>query len=310
MAVVAAPSSSAIRSPQPAQSAAVPPGGTAAEIRNAPSSFDFAQQMVRSDLPPPQNAPMDRVNNIESRSSEILASFQIQRTGQQVRIVDADGSDYEGQVLEPALLQRMQTAAQANRPAAKAMAAPPGAANAVQQRIVGGNFQGQRNGYLDAQASAGELPPRTAIDNEAAQNQVSSPGAAGAQLSGQQQTGAGSGFAFQVSGLNRRLNQNVTILGNCSTAPLPISGFVTAGNLSNQSQARAGSSGVMDNLQVAPARPPASQSQNNFDNNNLNYRSNQNIQNAAFTGQSWRVTGQVQIGPSNYFDLDAATVPP
>ena len=66
-------------------------------------------------------------------------------------------------------------------------------------------------------------------------------------------------------------------------------------------------------LATSSARPPASQSQNMLDNNAFNYSNFQNIQNtqnAAFPGQFWRVTGQVQIGPSNRFDLDAATAAP
>jgi hypothetical protein len=123
----------------------------------------------------------------------------------------------------------------------------------------------------------------------------------------------GSGFAFQVSGLNRKLNQNVTIVGNCSNVPLPTGNFANGGNLSNQSQALAGANTALQNTSPALARPPASQSPNMLDNNAFNYRNfqnTQNTQNAVFPGQFWRVTGQVQIGPSNRFDLDAATATP
>jgi hypothetical protein len=306
--IALAPSSTAVRNPQSDASGIVPPGRTAGVLRAAPSSFAFAQQMVRSDLPLAQNAPGNPVENSQSLPSEVLASFQIQRTGQQVRIVDADGSEYEGQVVEPALFQRMQTAAQADRLAMKDLSVPPGAANAAQQGVPGGNVVAQ-NGYVNIQAGAGELPPRTANYADAAQNQFSSSVAEEAKLAGSQQAGLGGGFAFQVSGLNRRLNQNLTITGNCMNMPLPISGSL-AGNLSNQFQSRAGSNVAMENSQATPAQPPASQLQNGFANNNLNYISNQNIQNGAVPGQIWRVTGQVQIGPANHFDLDAATVPP
>jgi hypothetical protein len=259
--------------------------------------------------------------SVESPPSEVLASFQIQRTGQQVRIVDADGSDYEGQVVEPVIVgqaeqmsplqQRMQTASQqATLPAGKDTAGPAGTANATQRKISGGNSQAQRNGSVNSQANAGELQFRTADNDTVEQNQASATGVEGAILAGEQQAGAGSGFAFQVSGLNRRLNQAVTIIGNCSNVLLPISGSLTAGNLSNQNQARAGANGVMVNSPAPLARPAGSQSQNNFDGSNLYYKGNANTQNAAPAGQVWRVTGQVQIGPTTHFGLDDSTVTP
>jgi hypothetical protein len=201
--------------------------------------------MVRSEPPASQNTLPARASSAKPPSSEVLASFQIERTGQQVRIVDADGSAYEGQVLGT--------------------------------------------------------------------NQVSFPGAADLKLAAPQPAGAASGFAFQVSGLNRKLNQNVTILGNCSNVPLPMGNSFTGGNMSNQSQALAGANTATQNASAPLARPPASQSQNMLDNSAFNYsnlQNTQNTQNAAFPAQFWRVTGQVQVGPSNRFDLDAATAAP
>ena len=226
--------------------------------------------MVRSELALPQNAPVDRAKSIESPSSQVLASFQIQRTGQQVRIVDADGSDYEGQVVESVIVglaekksplqQRMQTAPQQmTLSAGKDTAGQAGAASTAQGNISGGNSQALRNGSVNSPANAGESPLRPANNDAVAQNLVSATGVDGATLAGQQQTGAGSGFAFQVSGVSLRLNQAVTIIGNCS---------------------------------------------------NLYYQSNPNTQNAAPAGQIWRVTGQVQVGPATHFGLDASTVTP
>ena len=177
--------------------------------RNSQFSSTFAQRMFRSELPPAQNALADSVKKIETPSSQVLASFQIERTGEQVRIVDADGSAYEGRVVTPELLDKLQAADLAERRAAKDAGVPPGAANAAgaaQQNAYSGNFAAQKNGYVDAQANAGELPPKSAIYDNAAQNQAPAPGADLAKWAGAPQAGDGSGFAFQVSGLNRKLN--------------------------------------------------------------------------------------------------------
>lgn len=269
--------------------------------------------MFRSELPPAQNALADSVKKIETPSSQVLASFQIERTGELVRIVDADGSDYEGRVVTPELLDKLQAADLAERRAAKDAGVPPGAANAAgvaQQNAYSGNVAAQKNGYVDAQANAGELPPKSAIYDNAAQIQAPAPGADLAKLAGAPQAGDGSGFAFQVSGLNRKLNQSVTIVGSCINVPLQPGASLAGGNLSNQSQILAGNYEALKNAAPALVRPPASQNQNFLDNNNVNYKNNAaNASGAAPAGPFWRVTGQVQIGPSNRFNLDAATVP-
>ena len=294
----AASSSSAIRNPQSA-------------IRNSQFPATFAQQMVRSEPAPALNALLERDKDRKSLSSEVLASFQIERSGQQVRILEADGSDYEGQVVDPEALNRLQAADLANQMALQNTAAPPGPSNAAQEIAFGQNLQALRNGgYVDAQANSGELPPRTANYDNVAQNGASSPGANGLNLAGAQLAGAGNGFAFQVSGLNRRLNQSVTIIGSCINAPLASNYSLAAGNLSNQLQTRAGANLTMENSQAPAVRPPASQSQNLLEGNNLNYGNSQMTQNAALPGQFWRVTAQVQIGPTNHFNLDAAAVQP
>jgi hypothetical protein len=265
--------------------------------------------MVRSGPPSVQNTLDDRAKAAALQPFEVLASFQIERTGQQVRIVDADGSAYEGQVVEPEVLGGSQAA---NQAAGNAFALP-GPANVAQQNASAGNFQAQGNAYA-VQSNADGLPPKAA-NNEAAQNQAQSPGAeALLNLAALQQAGVGSGFAFQASGVNRKLNQSVTITGSCIAVPLPMGGPGLNGvNLSNQSQAPAGADATLRNMQTPQQQAPASQSQNNFDNSNVNYRNNQaalNTQNAAPAGQFWRVTGQVQVGPTNRFVLDAAAILP
>jgi hypothetical protein len=98
------------------------------------------------------------------------------------------------------------------------------------------------------------------------------------------------GFTFQVSGLNRKLNQNVTLTGDFFSAPLQ--NYVNAARISafsNQSQVQNQAPGAANNIQ------------NNF---------NLTQQNGMGGVQVWRVTGRVQIGPSNQFDLDAVTLQP
>jgi len=268
--------------------------------------------MVRSDSSLPQNAPADNAKQLQLPSSQVLASFQIQRTGQQVRIVEADGSAYEGRVVEPEQLASLQMASEENWQALKDISVPPGAANSAPQNSFG-NFAGMRSngGYVDNQANTGELPPDRANYDNILQNQATSPGADNLNLARLQQAVPGSGFAFRVSGLNRRLNQNVTIVGNCVNVPLPMNGSFSNGIPSNQIQTQYSANlDLQQNALAARAQPPASQSQNILQNNNLNYSNFQNTQNAALPGQFWRVTGQVQIGPTNHFDLDAATAAP
>jgi len=294
-------------------------------IRNSPSSSVFAQRMVRSGPPPGQEAPAGSVKDRESPQVAVLASFQIERAGQQVRILDADGSAYEGQVVDPGLLAGLQETGQALRQAAANQGARAAAANALQQEVSNGNFQPQSNVYVNEQANAGELPSNMA-NNAAVQFQFSSPGMQALwSLDNLQQAGAGSGFAFQVSGLNRKLNQNVTVIGTCIAVPLQVvaGGMVGGGfngfYLSNQAQARNGAAANMGNGQTPPAQPPAGQSQNLIDNGNVNNNITQNgqamqngqaLQNVLSAGQFWRVTAQVQIGATNRFGLDAATFQP
>jgi len=124
--------------------------------------------------------------------------------------------------------------------------------------------------------------------------------------------------------LNRKLNQPVSISGTCLPVLLQQGASVIGGNISNQSQPSTGANMAVTSALAPQARPPAGQLQapsagNNIVNyNNIvqnssnvqNVQNFQNVQNAAAPGQFWRVTGQVQIGPSNRFNLDAATAQP
>jgi hypothetical protein len=301
----ATPSAPSVSNPQSAARLSSPKS-----ISNPQSVF--AQQMVRSGPPPAQNAAASGVRAMDS-PFVVLASFQIERTGQQVRIVDADGSAYEGLVVEPGLLASLQEANLALRQAVGNTGARSAGADALQQGVSNGNFQAQSNGYVNLQAKAGELPPNTAA-YDIAQYQASSINKdALSNLALLDQAGVGSGFAFQVSGLNRRLNQNVTVIGTCIAAPVSILAGLNGVYMSNQGQALNSVDVTQRNQQTAAAGPPASQAQNLIDNSNVNYRNIQNgqaAQNSVIAGQFWRVTGQVQVGAANRFDLDAATLQP
>ncbi len=111
--------------------------------------------------------------------------------------------------------------------------------------------------------------------------------------------------------MNRKLNQSVTITGNCINAPLPTGGLVAGGNFSNQSQAPpVGKAAAQNALAAAAAQPPTGQMKALRQNNSGNNGNIQNAQNAASPAQLWRVTGQVQIGPGTRFNLEAASAPP
>lgn len=294
--------------------------------RNAQSLPAFAQQMARFEPLSAQGAVAQSDRRMQTPSSAVLATFQIERTGDQVRVVEADGSAYEGRVVSPEMLVQLQAASMAERQAAKDAGMSAGAANAAPQNAPpqyanSGNFAAQNNGNANVQANPGALPPGAANYGNAAQNQASSSGGEVFKSAGPQQSGDGGGFAFQVSGLNRKLNQPVSISGTCLPALLQQGVSVISGNFSNQFQALAGANAAMKSALAPAVRPPAGQPQapaagnnivnyNNIAANPSNVQNAQNAQNTAAPGQFWRVTGQVQIGPSNRFNLDAATVQP
>lgn len=182
--------------------------------------------------------------------SAVLASFQIERTGQQIRVIDADGSVYQGQIADQVVMEKMQ--------------APAGNA--------GANY-----------ASAGAAPGQPLQSNAKAQ----APAVLG-------------GFAFQVSGRNRTLNQNVTCAGNFFSAPL-------------QQYANALKNSAGENQNLGANQPLEANNAQTLD-NTQNYKNAQNYnksqQNVLPKAQVWQVTGRVQVGPSNQFDLDAVTIQP
>jgi uncharacterized membrane protein YgcG len=275
--------------------------------RNSQSTLAFAQQMARSG-PAARRAPVVSDRITEAPSSGVLATFKIERNGNQVRIVDADGSAYEGRVVAPEMLDPLQAGLAENR-AYKDLGVPPGAAakavpqNAPQGSNYARNLAARNNGPINPPAKGGELLAGTANNDSAARNQA---GASQSNLAVTQPAGDGSGFTFQVSGLNRKLNQTVNIIGSCAPM-LPQQGAVVAGgNLSNnQSPAASNGNNMVNNQNNAPP-PPASP----YAQNAQNMQNSQNSQIRVLPGLFWRVTGQVQIGASNRFNLEAATVQP
>jgi hypothetical protein len=288
---------SAIRNPQSA-------------IPNSPSPSNFARQMVRSQSALAQN-PAGNFKDLSAPAPEVLSSFQIERNGQQVRIVDADGSDYVGQVVDAAQLAAAQSVGERSRQAFNIVTTPPGAANAAKlsppaDTTVAGANSPIGNIQANAPASQSSAPSYAG----AAQNQVAASNAVLLSQNSSSQSGEANGFAFQVSGMNRKLNQNVTVYGNLVNLTQPADAPVFASVPSNQLQQQSAANAITQNNVIVQAPPPANQTQNSFQNGNFNNSNILNTQNAAFPGQFWRVTGQVQVGPSNRFDLDAATPAP
>jgi hypothetical protein len=72
------------------------------------------------------------------------------------------------------------------------------------------------------------------------------------------------------------------------------------------------------NALTAPAQNQQQWAANNYQNVNVNVNNNSGQQNFNNGGQQngmarvqvWRVTGRVQVGPTNQFDLDAVTLQP
>jgi uncharacterized membrane protein YgcG len=293
-------------------------------LGNLQSAVPFAQQMARSE--PALRVPMERNRESKTPSSGVLATFKIERNGDQVRIVDADGSAYEGRVVASEMPDQSQMIS-AERRAANDLSVPPGAAAPAQPKAPQGNnfadnLGAQSHGPVNAPASAATSRAASNYDNFAQNNANASQ----SNLAGTQPAGDESGFAFQVSGLNFKLNQSVNIIGNCAPMPLEQGAVVIGGNFSNQIQAVAGA----NNAVVLPARPPAGQSRAASNSGNIvNYQNNAatptaspsvqnaqyglnsaNLQNMNSITRFWRVTGEVQVGASNRFNLDAASVQP
>jgi hypothetical protein len=267
--------------------------------------------MVRSQSALAQN-PAINFRNLSVPSPEVLSSFQIERNGQQVRIVDADGSDYVGQVVDAAQLAVAQSVGERSRQAFNIVTTPPGAANAAKPSPAAATTV----------ADAKDLQSRPLNYAGAGQNQVAASNALLSSQTSSPQSGEADSFAFQVSGMNRKLNQNVTVLGNFVNITQPADAPVNVTIPSNQLQQQSAANAITLNNATSQAPPPASQTQNNLQisspnslqntsqNGNFSNSNFINTQNGAFPGQFWRVTGQVQVGPSNRFDLDAATPAP
>ena len=244
--------------------------------------FTFAQRLVRSDLSSVQSDSLVAGANkkLNSPPAGVLASFQIERSGQQVRVVDADGSGYLGLVVEAVVPGKSQLA-EKEVAVTRAFEPPRGAVGAAQNA---GALMVENNVQANGIANASQPVSQSLALDAARQNQAPAypaPGFSGlAQPSAAppQQAGLIGGFTFQVSGMNRKLRQNVTVTGDFFSAPVPYPGQLMLGDTSNQAQS-------------------------NVSNNYMG-------QNAAPKGQFWRVTGKVQIGQANQFDLDAITLQP
>ena len=168
---------SAIRNPQFAiRQSAIP---------NPPSAF--AQQMVRSEPPSAQNALVDRGKSyrIAVIRSPGFISDRADRTAGSHRGRGRLG--LRGAGGGPGAAQQL-AGGQPGEPGRQRIWPLHPARQTQRRNSSGGNFQAQSNGYVDAQANAGELPPRTANYDNAAQNQASSPGADGLE-SGRPATG-------------------------------------------------------------------------------------------------------------------------
>jgi hypothetical protein len=261
------------------------------------------------------NQPLDKAaanraavqkDNVASAVSDILATFQIERTGQQVRIVDADGSVYNGSVLGADVLAKMPL--QNKMETANNSQAYPQAGtynnNSAPLANNANILQMQKEGYAGNLANSGQMP-QNIYNNVQTQNSQAAPNAATLGVPRKAGDAASSVpanfFTFQVNGTNRKLNQNVTVTGTCTVAP--VQNFKYAiGNIS-QLYDRAALNAP------APAGSPQAgyNNQSYSDGNAVNLK---NAQNAQASPLLWHVTGQVQVGPSNHFDLDASVVQP
>lgn len=261
----------------------------------------------------------NRLKLAEQPPVEVLNSFQIARNGQQVRLVDADGSIYEGQVVDAGLPGNAQSTGQNGAPANGYAASVQSTANMAQQNASVRNYQPPQNAVVSSPADGSGFQGKAA-NSEAVQNQAP-PSASSAFISMDnfQQVAGISGFAFQVSGLNRKLNQNVIVVGSCIAVPLQAGLLSNTANLSNQNMSQVEPNGAVANYQTRQQQSPSEQNNNILENSGANFSNAQNflntansqaVQNILPAGQFWRVTGRVQVGPTNHFDLDAAGVLP
>jgi hypothetical protein len=166
--------------------------------------------MAAPSSPPAGQAPAAAQNagELASPPFEVLASFQMERTGQSVRIVDADGSVYEGNVIS------VEGEKNANRGAVVASAVAPASSSAIVQI-------GSARGVVmaPAPAHAGERMVRSGASSHGAEVSAwGAPASAAAVALPAQAPGLESGLVFNVSGTNRNLNEYVIFTGYLSGA--------------------------------------------------------------------------------------------
>jgi hypothetical protein len=155
----------------------------------------------------------------------VLNSFRMEWTGKQVRVVDADGSVYEGRMVD----------------VEKARAA------ADKARGMGSN-----------------------------------------------------GFAFQVSGTNKALQEKVNFTGNLTNAA-NLNLMDRRGNLGVQNNDQPGEMMFQNNMRFLGLKST---------NDVVNYRNNNGPLNNAAAAQNWWLNGQVKVGAGNTFDMEAAPAQP
>jgi hypothetical protein len=245
----------------------------------AASPAVFAQRMVRSDLAPGQDNTA--VKNTPAAPAGVLASFQIERAGDQVRVTDADGSEYVGRVVDQVVMARTRAA---------------------------NNDFANNSAVMNGVVINGAVINAAIINNAAINSNPGGSSANGAQLNyTPQQNLLMGGFTFQVSGLNRKINQNVTLTGDFFSAPLQQYANAAGNGASpTQSQAQNLSQGAVNNSQNLNYNYFQNLNYNNLQNGNVNISQ----QNGMSGAQVWRVSGRVQVGPSNQFDLEAVTLQP
>ncbi len=288
--------------------AAAPPGAAAepapAVLPAAPETISARLATTQSEMQldqPSGKGAANRVVSDKAKSavafSDILATFQIERTGQRVRILDADGSVYNGSVLGADVLAKLPQQNKMENAYANQAYPQNGAYNSPVAANNGNILPVQKDGSVGNVANMPELSQNNYNNLQTQNSQAMQNGANTGVMS--KAGGAAAGvpvnyFAFQVNGTNLKLNQNVTINGACTV--VPVQNFKNA--VGNYSQAAgAGTPANYDNYRNQAA----------LQGNGVNLK---NGQDTLASPLLWHVTGQVQVGPSNHFDLDASVVEP
>jgi hypothetical protein len=121
-------------------------GRSAAAAQPGPGQMEMAQRFVR--LTENINAPLDGTTlksaadnpSAVSVSTPVLASFDLQQSGQEVRIVDKDGSLYTGQVQSSGVLAYSNLAAESSAVAEQLAVAPQNQPSVDKKAPVGFSF--------------------------------------------------------------------------------------------------------------------------------------------------------------------------